>query len=309
MILLAQLEKKLSTYIHKPIAFMSAAFILFVFEVSFFTSTTSFNLDIHSHGFQDADVGIISLLYTTGYLLACIYFPRLIDRFSSVTLMRIAVGILIFFYLIIDYLETAWLVFPIRTIWGSLTGFLFTCTIVILSELIKPKYKSTIIAILTSFVALGSALGAFLVDLTGVISLAPHLVAAMCLFLALPFFKNLYPIVSKASSVKSKNPFTTILILPVILFISLGLGVGKGTLTSFLSIYGLVAFSLSVKEAALLLSFSSMGGVFLPPLFGVLGDKMGHLKIIIFLSILAVICLGSLLIPTGIGHLYWSVFF
>ncbi len=141
-------------------------------------------------GASDALIGINSAMHAVGILATTFTLPRLAARFGPRRLILAALGVAVVSLVLIAASPSYWPWFGLRIVLGAAVNALFVLSETWINQVADDATRGRTMAIYTSSLALGFAVGPILLTISGVEGWAPFLVAiglvAACALTMLP---------------------------------------------------------------------------------------------------------------------------
>jgi MFS family permease len=219
-------------------------------------------LALERQGADNLTIGIVSAAWGLGMLAFGTRIPQMAARFGAAP--SIIVAVVVGSLLTVAYTVTsgpiAW--FVLSFLHGVVGGVPWVVSEIWMNVVVAEKRRGRVMAVYGTMVALGMALGPFVLQVTGVYGPVPFLTcAALALLVAvplLPYWKSSPEIVHSSDS----GFGIVLLAAPLALFAAFACGLGEQVAFSFLPVYA-VGAGVSAETGALWLSAFVMGNVVL----------------------------------------------
>ena len=219
-------------------------------------------LALERQGSDHLTIGIVSAAWALGMLAFGTRIPQLAARFGAAP--SIIVAVVVGSLLTVAYTVTsgplAW--FVLTFLHGAVGGVPWVVSEIWMNVVVEEKRRGRVMAIYGTMVALGMALGPFVLQVTGVYGPVPFLTcAALALLVALPLLP--YWKISPEIVHSNDSGFGIVLLAaPLALFAAFACGLGEQVAFSFLPVYA-VGNGVSAETGALWLSAFVMGNIVL----------------------------------------------
>ena len=219
-------------------------------------------LALERQGSDHLTIGVVSAAWGVGMLAFGTRIPQLAARFGAAPSIIVAVvaGSLITLAYTVTSGPLAW--FVLSFLHGVVGGVPWVVSEIWMNVVVEEKRRGRVMAVYGTMVALGMALGPFVLQVTGVYGPGPFLTcAALALLVAvplLPYWKNSPEIVHSSDS----GFGIVLLAAPLALFAAFACGLGEQVAFSFLPVYA-VGNGVSAETGALWLSAFVMGNIVL----------------------------------------------
>ena len=219
-------------------------------------------LALERQGSDHLTIGIVSAAWGVGMLAFGTRIPQLAARFGAAPciIVSVVVGSLLSVAYTVTSGPFAW--FVLSFLHGVVGGVPWVVSEIWMNVVVEEKRRGRVMAVYGTMVALGMALGPFVLQVTGVYGPAPFLTcAALSLLVAvplLPYWKNSPEIVHSSDS----GFGIVLLAAPLALFAAFACGLGEQVAFSFLPVYAVDA-GVPAETGALWLSAFVMGNVVL----------------------------------------------
>jgi MFS family permease len=292
--------------------FLSMAAVMLtamMFGLTYSLSAPLIALDMAQRGIGDALIGANAAMHAVGVLVTALLLPRLVARFGPrrlilTSLVGSAVVLVAF-----SMVGNVWLWFPLRILLGMFAEALFVLSETWINALSPENARARSIAIYTTALSIGLALGPLILSVVGTHGTLPYLVGAAlsvgaAIFLLAPFVKA--PVFDEPSV---GNSLRFLMMAPVAIgATALNAAVETAGL-SFLALYA-VGLGWAPDNAAQLMFIMMIGAIALQLPIGWLGDKFDRRRLVILCAALA--AAGAAVWPLALGHpmaIYTLLFF
>jgi MFS family permease len=230
-------------------------------------------LALERQGADNLTIGIVAAGWGIGMLATASHIPRLAARFGTVPFILAAVlagSVLTVAYTLTNG-PVAW--FVLTVLQGAVGGVPWVVSEIWMNVVVEEKRRGRVMGIYATMVALGMALGPFVLQVTGVYGPAPFLTcAALALLVALPllpYWKKAPPIEHAADS----GYMAVVVAAPLAMLAAVCCGLGEQVAFSFLPVYA-VGAGVSAQTGALWLSAFVIGNVILQWPIGWMADHL-----------------------------------
>jgi MFS family permease len=228
-------------------------------------------LALERRGVDNLTIGIVAAAWGVGMLATGSHIPRLAARFGAVPFIIAAVvagSAITVAYTLTDSV-VAW--FVLTFLHGAVGGVPWVVSEIWMNVVVEEKRRGRVMGIYAMLVALGLALGPFVLQVVGVYGPVPFLTsAALALLVALPllpFWKTAPQIEHTADS----GYRSVIAGAPLAMLAGFACGLGEQVAFSFLPVYA-VGAGVSAQTGALWLSAFVIGNVILQWPIGWMAD-------------------------------------
>ena len=237
-------------------------------------------------GFSAFSLGLLGTGWAFGYVLGCIYTPRLVARVGHIRAFSILCAVAAIAVLLSLLLLTPWAWIPLR----GISGFCFAGAAMIveswLNEEAEPETRGRIFGVYTMVNLLGTTGGQMLL-ISGDIS-------TEWFFTIAAIFYSLALIPTAFSSSKSPAPLVSVKLelgalwrnSPIAVFAVFMVGISNGTFGTLAPVYA-GSIGLSVSTIVLFTSLPLLTGALAQIPVGILSDKFDRRYILILLAIIA----------------------
>jgi MFS family permease len=230
-------------------------------------------LALERQGADNLTIGIVAAGWGIGMLATASHIPRLAARFGAVPFILVAVvagSALTVAYTLTEG-PVAW--FVLTVLQGAVGGVPWVVSEIWMNVVVEEKRRGRVMGIYATMVALGMALGPFVLQVTGVYGPAPFLTCAgLALLVVLPlvpYWKKAPPIEHAADS----GYLAVVVAAPLAMLAAVCCGLGEQVAFSFLPVYA-VGAGVSAQTGALWLSAFVIGNVILQWPIGWMADHL-----------------------------------
>jgi MFS family permease len=228
-------------------------------------------LALERQGADKLTIGVVAAAWAIGMLATASHIPRLAARFGAVPFIIAAVlagSAITVAYTLTDGV-IAW--FVLTFLHGAVGGVPWVVSEIWMNVVVEEKHRGRVMGVYAMLVALGLALGPFVLQFVGVYGPAPFLTsAALALLVAvplLPYWKTAPQIEHPADS-----GYTAVIVgAPLAMLAGFACGLGEQVAFSFLPVYA-VGAGVSAQTGALWLSAFVIGNVILQWPIGWMAD-------------------------------------
>ncbi|HQS83396.1 MAG: hypothetical protein B7Y25_00070 [Alphaproteobacteria bacterium 16-39-46] len=277
-------------------------------------TATFVNLDIHQvPRFKGEITSWNFIMPCLGGFLGTFFFPRVHKFFSLKIILRFSlIGILIN-YVFMIFLMNSFFNFPIRFLTGFFYSPIFLAISCLEAKIFGNSYRATLFGIVGVQIVLFSSLGSSLVDFFQTSAIVFGIdIGGLLICLALLWkWKDLSEVQSLKTDPSPKTPHPSYYkIFSLAPIICLSFFVVSSVDTGFGSYLAIFCEGLGLREgkAALVYSFSSLGGLALMPIAGRVADKWGYKKTFLLLSFLGLFGAASSFFLTQLYTLAFAFF-
>jgi MFS family permease len=228
-------------------------------------------LALERQGADNFTIGVVAAAWGIGMLATASHIPRLAARFGAVPFIIAAVvaGSAITVAYTLTAGVVAW--FVLTFLHGAVGGVPWVVSEIWMNVVVEEKRRGRVMGVYAMLVALGLALGPFVLQVVGVYGPAPFLTcAALALLVAvplLPYWKTAPRIEHAADS-----GYTAVIVgAPLAMLAGFACGLGEQVAFSFLPVYA-VGAGVSAQTGALWLSAFVIGNVILQWPIGWMAD-------------------------------------
>jgi MFS family permease len=228
-------------------------------------------LALERQGADNLTIGIVGAAWPIGMLTFGTRIPQLAARFGAVPLIiaSVVAGSLVGVAYTVTSGPVAW--FVLSFLHGVVGAVPWVVTEIWMNVVVEESRRGRVMGIYATLVALGMALGPFVLQVVGVYGPVPFLTCAgLALLVALP----LLPYWKSAPAIEhhADSGFATVVVAaPLAMFAAFACGLGEQVAFSFLPVYA-VGAGVSAQTGALWLSAFVMGNVVLQWPIGWLAD-------------------------------------
>ena len=228
-------------------------------------------LALERQGADKLTIGVVGAAWAIGMLATASHIPRLAAQFGAVPFIIAAVlagSAITVAYTLTDSV-VAW--FVLNFLHGVVGGVPWVVSEIWMNVVVEEKRRGRVMGVYAMLVALGLALGPFVLQVVGVYGPAPFLTcAALALLVALP----LLPYWKTAPRIEhaADSGYTAVIVgAPLAMLAGLACGLGEQVAFSFLPVYA-VGAGVSAQTGALWLSAFVIGNVILQWPIGWMAD-------------------------------------
>ncbi len=266
-------------------------------------SSTFTNIEVHN--LRIFDPTLTSVDFTVGGIGALIIyfiFPSLSKFASLKKLILISlIGTTVLTLLYIPFLETD-INFLLRFSRGAALGLFYIALECYVSSLFNTPHRATLFGLSSITITLSYALGSSLISAISSISIVYIIsailfasAAAILLVISMPPEKTSVKKTSNSQALAWKNAFS---LVPFIFIFCFLIGIGFSGESTYFPIFA-EGLGLIEGRAALLYSFSLLGGIVMIPISSYFADHFGYEKVLLLLSALGILmCLFVSFLPS-----------
>lgn len=228
-------------------------------------------LALERQGFDKLTIGVVAAAWALGMLATASHIPRFAARFGAVPFIvaSIVVGSATTAAYTVTEGPVAW--FALTFVHGAVGGVPWVVTEIWMNVVVEERRRGRVMGVYAMLVALGLALGPFVLQLVGVYGPLPFLTcSALTLLVALP----LLPYWRKAPAIEhvaGSGYGSVVVAAPLAMLAAFACGLGEQVAFSFLPVYA-VGAGVSAETGALWLSAFVIGNVILQWPIGWMAD-------------------------------------
>jgi MFS family permease len=252
-------------------------------------------LALERQGVDKLTIGIVSAAWAIGMLATASHIPRLAARFGAVPFILAAVvagSAITIAYTLTDSV-IAWLV--LNLLHGATGGVPWVVSEIWMNVVTEEKHRGRVMGVYAMLVALGLALGPFVLQVVGVYGPVPFVASAVLALLVavplLPYWKTAPPI----EHPKDSGYLAVVVGAPLAMLAAFACGLGEQVAFSFLPVYA-VGAGVSAETGALWLSAFVIGNVILQWPIGWLADHADRRAVLAGCTLASALLVG--LLPT-----------
>ena len=279
---------------------IAAIIAISVAAAGFGHSTPLFSVLLKHYEASNTFVGFNSAVGALAIILSAPFFPALISRLSLKRFMVICVLMMIISYQCLFLAgDEIWLWYPLRFVFSLGAAGLFAGSELWISTLARDDNRGAVIGIYGTCLALGFALGPFLLGVTGYYTVWPFIGGIIVFSIAL-----IPMLIAKAPEIRQpeKTPtfFPLVRLAPVTFLASAVFGSAEAAILAFLPIMA-IDWGFGETISARVVTVYALGGISLQYLLGKYSDSLGRLRTLTGCTIIALV--GALLFPVMSGQL------
>jgi MFS family permease len=257
-------------------------------------------LELQRQGVSGLMIGVSSAVPAIGGLLITPFFPWLLRRFDTRSLLLVSVTIsaacLFAYYLI----PNVWVWFPIRFVNGIVLVILFVVSETQINQLADDSTRGKLIGLYGTALAFGFAAGPVVLVLAGSTGFAPYLAIAILVLLAsIPI--SLAPPMERGGHGPARGVFAFIPAAPTATFAALTFGALEQGSMTLLPVYG-VRGGLTEEFAALFLTAFAAGNILSQLPLGLLADRIDRRLLLVLCALVS--AMAIVLLPFARGTVF-----
>src|SRR5690606_26330 len=280
---------------------IAAVACLTVFDVAMGITFTLLSLILEARGIDEHLIGLNAAMGPIGIIVAGPLVPVLARRFGTVALARglalMTAAVLVLLRLFPDL--GLW--FVLRFFLGAGAGCLFAISESWIVQFAEGPYRGRIIAVYTSILSAGFAIGPFIIPLTGVESWTPFILG-VGLMVAAYVVMGLIGAPTQTMTEKERSSFWGFFFRAPVLLAGVGVfAILDAATLSFLPIYGLRK-GLDLATASIALGVMIGGNVFLQIPIGWLAERLPRPLVMTGCAVVAAASLFAL--PAAMGTVW-----
>lgn len=257
-----------------------------MFGLTYSLSAPLIALDMAQRGMSDALIGTNAAMHAVGVLITAIMLPRLVSRFGPRRLILMSLVSSAIVLMAFGVTGNVWLWFPLRVLLGMSAEALFVLSETWINALSSENTRARSMAIYTSALSIGLALGPLILSLIGTHGMLPYAVGAgisllsACFILA-PFVRA--PVFEKPSA---GSPLRFLRLAPVAISATVLNAAVETAGLSFLALYA-VGLGWGEENATQLMFVMMVGAILLQLPIGWLGDMYDRRRLVVICAALA----------------------
>ncbi len=232
-------------------------------------------LALEHRGIDNFMIGIVGAAWGVGMISTAHRIPAIAARIGAVRLICAAVAINASISVVFAYTEDVALWFVLSLLSGFVGGIPWVVSEIWINLVVDEGRRGRAVAVYSTLVALGLAIGPLVLQLVGVYGPRPFLAnAALGLLIVLPLLPN-WRLAPPIRPMESGGFLRVILIAPVALLAALASGLGEQAAFSFLPVYA-VTSGISAEVGAMWLSAFVIGNLALQWPIGWAADHLNR---------------------------------
>lgn len=239
-------------------------------------------------------IGLMGALPALAFLIASPFIPGCIRYFGSRFMLWVALLVTASSIWALTFSDNIYYWFLLRLLIGMAMAVLFLISEAWLNQISHEKTRGRTVAIYTTFMSLGYALGPMLINMMGVDGILPFLISTLIsLSAGIAFLAvgDRFPDLDRRSQY---SLFSFIRAAPIIGAATLLVAFFDGSVIALLAVYG-VKNGQTLEIAALMLSALLIGNILLQYPIGWLADRIDRGKVILGCGVIG--ATGSLMLP------------
>lgn len=269
-----------------------------IFGLTYGLSAPLLALSLSRDGFGEGFIGANAAMHAAGVLAIAPLLPGLAWRSGPKLPIAAALLVAAAVLALFPVMPSIWLWFPLRIALGAASETLFVMSETWLTHLSDERTRTRTMAIYTTALSLGFAIGPVILTLVGTDGVAPFLVGGgitllALLSIAMPWVRA--PVFERPAH---RNMLRYIWLIPVALGATLINAAVETAGMSFLPLYAM-RVGWDEQPATLLLSVLLLGAILMQLPIGWLGDRMDRRRLVIGLGCLSTV--GALIWPLVIN--------
>jgi MFS family permease len=266
-----------------------------VFAVSQGLSYPLLSFILQRQGISPSLIGLSAAMTPLGFILSAPLIPWLSRRFGAGRTALACAGAAALLLALIGWKQDIWLWFPLRFLLGFIVNPLYVISETWMLALTPPAKRGRIMGVYTSVISAGFAMGPFTLALVGtegwppfIVGIAAFVSCALCLLWVLPRLPDLNNGHEQASVMRFV-PKARLLLFAV--FVAAAF---EQVTLALMSVYGQGYGSSEAKISTLLAVFVA-GNIALQIPLGMLAERLGSRRALIFCALMTALC--CLLLP------------
>jgi MFS family permease len=261
-------------------------------------------LALAQRGVDNLVIGLIGASWGVGMIATASYIPALAARFGAVPLMCASAVIGAAISVAFAFTDSVPLWFALTTLHGAVGGVPWVVSEIWINVVVDEKRRGRVVAVYSTLIAVGLAIGPLVLQVVGVYGPVPFLVCAAIMLAVtvplLPAWKSAPPI----APVEGSGTLIVVLAAPVAFLAVLASGLGEQAAFSFLPIFAVEA-GVSAETGALWLSAFVIGNLALQWPIGWAADHLDRRAVLAACALASAALVASVtaLDPRGLGIL------
>ncbi|MBN9527458.1 MAG: MFS transporter [Alphaproteobacteria bacterium] len=250
-------------------------------------------------GASDALIGVNSAMHAVGILATTFSLPALAARFGPRRLILSALALAIVTLALIAALPNIWIWFPLRIVLGAAVNALFVLSETWINQVADDATRGRTMAIYTSSLSLGFAIGPTILSMSGIDGWLPFLIA-MALIAAAGL--TMWPsrvVEPQLGAGGHKVRWRYMALAPIAMAIMVLNACLDSAVLSMLPLYA-IQHGWSEARAPLLVTAFLVGSIVLQYPIGWAADRLGRRRVMLVCSVAATILVAGH--PLVIGH-------
>lgn len=196
----------------------------------------------------------------------------------------------------------------LRFVFGAAEGLMFVATETWINQAVGDRVRGRAVALYTTSLAGGVALGPLLIAATGTAGAAPFLAGAAVLLAGLALLGGAAGTAPRIGGARSFGVLGYIAALPVAAAAAALFGFADGGLIAMLTVYGL-GIGMDEIAAARLVTALVVGGIALMPLVGWIVDRVDRRRLVVACAGLAALAIGAIPFLAASIPALWAALF
>ena len=272
-----------------------------IFGLTYGLSAPLIALSLTQLGYGEGFIGANAAMHAVGVLAIATFLPAIAWRFGAKLPIAISLLVAATILAMFPQMPSIWLWFPLRIALGAASETMFVMSETWLAHLSNEATRTRTMAIYTTALSLGFALGPMILAAVGSQGETPFVIGSVVALIALgsiamPWVRN--PSFAKP---EHRNPLRYLWLAPVAVAATLVNAAVETAGMSFLPLYAMQA-GWAEQSATTLLSVLLLGAIVMQLPIGWLGDHMDKRRLVIVLGALSTA--GALAWPYVLGSPY-----
>jgi len=252
------------------------------------------SLILEQQGTSGILIGLSVASEAVSVFLIAPFAPRLLGRLGPVRTMLLAIAMRLVTFLLLPVFPNVWAWFPLRLVGGAGAGLMWIVSEAWINETVDDRSRGRMLALYTTALAGGYALGPLVLAQTGSAGWPPFLAGAVIMLAsagATLVASGAAPALGGTASARLLSFFW---LAPLVMMCCFVAAAADTTMVSLLPLYG-PSVGLAPSEALYLLTVMGIGGIVLQYPFGWLADRMDRRRLTVIIALLMLGC--SLTMP------------
>lgn len=275
-------------------ALVSAILLVSLIGVGLSLSIPLLSLEMERMGASGGMIGLNTAMAGLSSILVMPFVPRIAAALGVRVMIALSIGLaaasLLAFHLL-PWLP-AW--FVLRFFYSAALGALFVLSEYWINAAAPASRRGLVMGVYATFLSLGFAAGPLILSLVGTSGWAPYVAGAALMLLGLIPLLQARDVAPELDHSSKHSVGFFILAAPLATFAAFVFGAVETGGFSLLPLYGL-RLGYTEQQAAFLVSFVALGGMFLQIPIGIISDCMDRRKLLLVIGLIGL--LASMCIP------------
>jgi MFS family permease len=252
------------------------------------------SLILEQQGTSSTLIGLSVASEAVAVFIIAPFAPRLLARLGPVQTMLLAIAVRLFTFLLLPVFPNVWAWFPLRMLGGGGAGLMWIVSEAWINQTVDDRTRGRMLALYTTALAGGYALGPLVLAQTGCAGWPPFLAGSAIMLASAGGTLVASGAAPSLSGTASARLISFFWLAPLVMMCCFVTAAADTTLVSLLPLYG-AGIGLAPSEALYLLTVMGIGGIVLQYPFGWLADRMDRRRLTLIIVLLMLAC--SLTIP------------